>query len=159
MPLSQPTDTVGATAPNADVVLVPELAKPSIFVAAGLTIPLRPLPIKHARIINAMIKPLEKLGQAGDDTDTMSQVDLVGDIYVSVTTHLLSFYGQEGKNKEWVEENLGFTDVQRLVDQQLEVQDSHDFLLAVFRRSFGLVKEMTETIVKTKPEPNPPQTS
>lgn len=151
--------------PNgADAVLIPELGAPHVFTATyldegnenELRIKLRPLPIKQAKILNGLIKPLEKLGVTDDST--VGQVDVVTEVYLTVAAHLLSFYGHSGLGKEWVEEHLEFSDVQRLIELQLGEISQHDFTVALFRRTFLAVKSLTRALTELKLEESPSQT-
>lgn len=151
------TDT---SLPNgADAVLIPELGSPHVFrvtylddngTEGELNFKLRPLPIKQAKILNSLISPLEKLGGQPDES-TVSQVDIVTDVYETVAAHLFSFYGQTMRGKEWIEEHLQFSDVQRLIELQLEEISQHDFTVALFRRTFSIVKGLTTAMTALTP--------
>lgn len=157
------TDT---SLPNgADAVLIPELGEPHVFTATyleegkecKLSLRLRPLPIKQAKILNGLIKPLEKLGVTDDST--VGQVDVVTEVYLTVAAHLFSFYGQSSLGKEWIEEHLEFSDVQRFIELQLGEISQHDFTVALFRRTFTAVKNLTKALTELKLEESPSQTS
>src|SRR3989304_5839842 len=88
-----------------DQVLHHELQPRKSFQVGPHAIPLRPLPIKHAKILSAKVKPFETFFQK-EDLSVFEAFSEVADLFIDAAAHLLSFYGIEGASKEWMEENI-----------------------------------------------------
>lgn len=128
-----------------DAVLYPILAGHPTFQFGPHTIQLRPLPIKHAKILSVKVKPFEEFFQR-KDVSAFDAFSSVADLFVDSVAHLLSFYGLEGASKAWIEETVEFATVRELIATQLGVQKRDDFLLIPLRMLSDQMIKMVEAV-------------
>lgn len=143
-------------------ILIPETRpeKPQ-FTLGEHTFFLRPLPIKHAKILSAKVKPFESYVQQ-DGVTALDALSQVSDVFIESATHLLTFYGVEGLSKDWIEENCTFDDVRELIAAQMALQKREDFLLLPLRllcERMAAAAQTTGALPEPQlPSPSPPST-
>ena len=139
-------------------VLHPELAPGDPFTVGPYKITLRPLPIKHAKILGKKVEPIEEYLQQ-PDLSAFSALGRVSELFIDAATHLLSFYGIEGASKEWLEDTLEFGDIRELITIQMQMQKRDDFLLLPLRllseRMLGATQKIAEKPVEVVALPSP----
>lgn len=108
-----------------DRVLIPELNAPMEASIADLVVKLRPLPLKHAKIVQKQVEWLESVDP---NEKVLSTLLKIADTYAAITLHLLSFYGHSGYDREWLEEHCDPNEMRLFIERQLAVEATHNFL-------------------------------
>lgn len=113
----------------------------------GVTRTLRPLPVKFARRLHALLKPVAAKIEAhtGDAQKSGPAPDLdtpLLDGCMKAAKVLCTFYGDDWADlKEALDKELiQFTDVQALLVQQAALQNANDFLLSPLRIAVGTMR-------------------
>jgi hypothetical protein len=112
------------------------------------TIQLRPLPIKHAKILAGYVQRIEA-AQAAEGATVLKQLDDIADLFVNIVLHLLSFYGLSGCTREVVETSFSFDDAHAFVRRQMDVQQQNDFLLVGLRGILRIVEYTVRSLDRT----------
>jgi len=110
---------------------------------------LRPLSLKHAKILNARIKAAMESDRLANLGNTIAEVNENVDApYEPMAAELLSFYGVQGASVEWINEHFASGQCREFIEAQLEVEKQHSFLRKNARalfKIFDIGQEAMET--------------
>lgn len=126
---------------NLSKVLFPD-SHTDTFDVLGKTRTLRPLPIKYSRQVNEVLSVFQAKLDQGLNSSEVTDINLL-DSLLSVVDKLCDFYKWEDIKEELDDgEVLQVTDLQRIVVNQVALQEANDFLLMPLRVLVGMMRHV-----------------